>query len=163
MSTLPDFQPRALLERLVARGVDFVLIGGFAVIVHGHVRLTRDVDIAFATDPGNLEALGSLLVELDGTPAGVADPVPFSPDSRTLGRVELLTLDTALGRLDVHARPPGAPPYEALRRNAARYRLDGFFVLVASIDDLLSMKRAAGRSSDVADVEALEAIRALRR
>ncbi len=159
MSTLPDFQPRALLERLVARGIDFVLIGGFAVIVHGHVRLTRDVDIAFATDPGNREALGSLLVELDGTPAGVADPVPFSPDSRTLGRVELLTLETALGRLDVHTRPPGAPPYEALRRNAARYRLDGFFVLVASIDDLLSMKRAAGSSSDVADVEALEAIR----
>ena len=54
---------------------------------------------------------------------------------------------------------PFAPPYEALRRNAARYRLNGFFVLVASIDDLLSMKRAAGRSSDVADVEALEAIR----
>ena len=143
----------------MGRGVDFVVIGGFAVIVHGHVRLTRDVDIAFATDPGNLEALGSLLIELDATLAGVGDDVPFSADARTLGHVELLTLDTALGRLDVHTRPPGAPPYEALRRNAARYRLNGFFVLVASINDLLSMKRAAGRSSDVADVEALEAIR----
>ena len=79
MSTLPDFQPRALLERLVARGVDFVLIGGFAVIVHGHVRLTRDVDIAFATDPGNLEALGSLLVELDGTPRRGRRPGPVQP------------------------------------------------------------------------------------
>ena len=160
MPALPDFQPRALLERLVARGVDFVVIGGFAVIVHGHIRLTRDVDIAFATDPGNLDALGSLLVELDATPAGVTDPIPFAADARTLARVELLTLDTALGRLDVHTRPPGAPPYEALRRNAARYRLGDFFLLIASIDDLLSMKRAAGRSSDVADVEALEAIRA---
>ena len=159
MTALPDFQPRALLERLVARGVDFVVIGGFAVIVHGHVRLTRDVDIACATDPGNLEALGSLLVELGATLAGVGSEPPFSPDPQTLRRAEPLTLDTALGRLDVHSRPPGAPPYEALRRNAARYRLDGFFVLVASIEDLLSMKRAAGRATDAADVEALEAIR----
>ena len=159
MTTLPDFEPRALLERLVARGVDFVVIGGFAVIVHGHVRLTRDIDIAYATDHGNLEALGSLLMELDATLAGVDDDVPFCPDARPLGRLELLSLDTALGRLDVHPRPTGAPPYEALRRNAARYRLDGFFVLVASIDDLLSMKRAAGRAGDLADVEALEAIR----
>lgn len=163
MTELPDFQPRALLQRLIARGVDFVVIGGFAVIVHGHVRLTRDVDITFATDAGNLEALGSLLVELDATLAGIDDDAAFSPDARTLGRVELLTLDTALGRLDVHSRPPGAPPYDALRRNAARYRLDGFFVLVASIDDLLSMKRAAGRATDAGDVEALEAIRRRRR
>ena len=87
------------------------------------------------------------------------EDVPFSPDALTLGRVDLLTLDTELGRLDVHSRPAGAPPYEALRRNAARYRLDGFFVLVASIEDLLSMKRTAGRPGDIADVEALEAIR----
>ena len=135
------------------------MIGGFALIVHGHVRLTRNLDITFARDPGNLDALGSLLVELGASLAGVEEDLPFSPDALTLGRVDLLTLDTELGRLDVHARPAGAPPYETLRRNAARYRLDGFVVLVASIEDLLSMKRTAGRSGDLADIEALEAIR----
>ena len=59
------------------------------------------------------------------------------------------------------ARPSGSPGYEALRRHADRLDLDGFFVLVASIDDLISMKRAAGRKKDEAAVEELEAIKQL--
>ena len=80
----------------------------------------------------------------------------------TLRQVELLTLVTSLGELDVLARPPGAPAYEDLRRNADRYDLGGFNVSVASIDDLIAMKQSAGRAKDLLDVEELEAIKRLR-
>jgi hypothetical protein len=84
------------------------------------------------------------------------------PDARTLRQVELLTLVTSLGELDVLVRPPGALAYHDLRRNADRYDLGGFNVSVASIDDLITMKLAAGRAKDLLDVEELEAIKRLR-
>ena len=152
-----------LLQRLVARGVDFVVIGGIAAILHGSSRATFDLDICFATDEPNLRSLGEVLVGLDARLKGVDDAVPFVPDAETLRRVEVLTLETAAGELDVLARPSRAPRYDVLRRRADRYDLGGFSVLVASLDDLIAMKQAANRRKDQADVEELEAIRRLRR
>lgn len=154
---------RALLERLTARGVDFVVIGGVAAVVLGSSRVTEDLDVCFARDDGNLEALGHALVDLDARLWGVDEDVPFTPDAGTLRRTELLTLGTSAGKLDVMSAPAGAPRYEALRRRSSRIDLGGFSVAVASIDDLLAMKVAAGRPKDLADVEELEAIRRLRR
>ena len=146
------------MRALTGRGVDFVLIGGFAAVIHGSPRLTQDLDITYAHDDANLAALGEALRDLDARLRDVAGDVPFVPDERTLRRVELLTLDTSAGPLDLLARPPGAPPYETLRRRARRVDVGGLAILVASIDDLLAMKRAAGRAKDLADVEELEAI-----
>jgi hypothetical protein len=161
--TRVELRADEILERLTRRGVDFVVIGGIAAVLHGSPRSTFDLDICFATDERNLEALGEVLIDLDACLKGVDEQVPFVPDARTLRRVELLTLETSAGELDVLATPAGAPPYARLRRNAERLDLGGFRVLVASIDDLLAMKRAAGRTKDLADVEELEAIKRLRR
>lgn len=152
-----------ILERLVSRGVDFVVIGGIAAVLHGSPRATFDLDVCFATDESNLEALGEVLVGLDARLKGVAENVPFVPDAPTLRRVEVLTLDTAAGELDVLAKPSGVSRYEALRRRADRFDLGGFSVLVASLEDLIAMKQAANRPKDRADVEELETIRRLRR
>jgi len=152
-----------ILQRLVARGVDFVVIGGIAGVLHGSSRATFDLDVCFATDRANLEALGEVLVGLDARLKGVEESVPFVPDAATLRRAEVLTLDTAAGELDVLAKPSGAPRYDVLRRRAERYDLGGFSVLVASLDDLIAMKQAAGRPKDRADVDELETIRRLRR
>jgi hypothetical protein len=159
---LPDLNVREMLRRLVAGGVDFVVIGGIAVLLQGYPRTTRDLDIAFAHDAGNLKALGRVLVELDARLRGVEADLPFVPDERTLQGIELLTLETSEGWLDVQRRTPGVRSYERLRRNAERVDLDGFSVLVASPDDLIAMKRAAGRPQDHLDIEALEAIKRLR-
>jgi len=94
---------------------------------------------------------------------GVPEDVPFVPDARTLRAVDVLTLETTAGALDVLARPVGAPPCEVLRGGADRYDIGGFAVLVASIGHLIAMKRAAGRPKDSADIAELEAIVRLRR
>lgn len=128
----------------------------------GSPRVTQDLDVCFALDPANLTALGSALTDLDAQLSGVSEPVPFIPDADTLRRVEVLTLETAAGRLDVLARPRGVSAYQSLRNRAERMHLGEFSVRVASLEDLIAMKLAAGRPKDLADVEELEAIRRLR-
>lgn len=155
----PDFDPRAMLRRLTEGGVDYVVIGGIAVIAQGYVRTTRDLDIAFAGDGTNLEALGRVLTDIDARLRGIEDDVAFSADARTLAGVQLLTLDTSLGWLDVHKVVPGISSFDGLRRRAANVNFEGVPVRVASIDDLLSMKAAAGRDVDRTDIAALEAIK----
>jgi hypothetical protein len=159
----PPLDVDALLRRLIEGNVDFVVIGGIAMILHGSARLTRDLDIVFAQERANLEALGKVLIDLESRLRGVSEDVPFLPDARLLDQVQLLTLETSAGWLDVHRPPDGAPSYEVLRRNAETVDLGDFSVLVASPDDLESMKRAAGRAVDLADLEELAAIKRLRR
>jgi hypothetical protein len=158
----PDLDARGIMERLVSAGVDFVVIGGIAVLLHGYPRTTRDLDIVFAHDAGNLEALGRVLADLDARLRGVEAGVPFVPDRRTLQGIELLTLETSAGWFDIHRLPRGVKDYTTLRGNAERVSLDDFSVLIASLDDLIAMKEAAGRPQDRVDIAALEAVKRLR-
>jgi predicted nucleotidyltransferase len=148
--------------RLADAGVDFVVIGGIAVVAHGHIRTTRDLDITYATDSANLETLGRALVALDARLRGVAEVVPFTPDGRTLRSAELLTLETSEGSLDLLATPPGAPPYRELKARAEQIEIEDRGLRIASIEDLIAMKRAAGRPRDLEDIEALEEIGRIR-
>ncbi len=115
-----------------------------------------------APDPVNLESLGEVLVELGARLRGVDDDVPFTADASTLRRVENLTLTTRAGQIDLLAAPEGGPDYDTLRNRAERTTVGQMTVLVASPADLISMKRAAGRLKDLADIEELEAIGRLR-
>jgi predicted nucleotidyltransferase len=152
-----------LLRALVQRGVDFVVIGGIAAVLQGSARNTFDLDICFAVDPTNLKALATVLTELQARLRGVDEQVPFVADERTLSQIEVLTLVTTFGELDLLARPAGAPTYARLRARAERFDIGGVAVSVAAIDDLIAMKRAAGRAKDLADIEELETIKQLRR
>lgn len=163
VKTWAPLDTQRLLGALVVRGVDFVVIGGIAAVLHGSPRMTEDVDVCFAGDEADLASLAKALDDLGAKLAEITEDVPFVPDVRTLRSVDLLTLATAAGRLDLMNRPEGAPPYERLRRNAERYDIGAFSVLVASVPDLLAMKRAAGRPKDLADVAELEVIARLRR
>jgi predicted nucleotidyltransferase len=159
VSPVRELDTAGLLRALTAQGVDFVVIGGIAALLHGSPRLTQDLDICFATDRGNLEALGEVLTRLGARLAGIDEDVPFVPDADALRRIVVLTLETDLGKLDVLGSPAGAPAYGALREQADRYDIGGAHVLVASIADLIAMKRAAGRPKDLADIAELEIIR----
>ena len=163
MATWAEFRPTALLDALSRHGVDFVVIGGIAAITHGAARLTQDLDITYATDDANLKRLGETLLELKARLRGVDEDLPFVPDDRTLRHTTILTLDTTAGALDLLAQPPGAPPYEQLRRDASRVTVDSISFLIASIDHLVAMKLEAGRPRDLGDIDELDAIRRLGR
>jgi predicted nucleotidyltransferase len=159
----PDFSPRELLRRLVDGGVDFVVVGGVAAVAHGSAMFTQDLDISYASDQENLNRLGRVLVDLDARLRGVTDDVPFIPDGETLRRTRVLTLDTPLGWIDLLAQPDGAPMYDRLRERATRETIADVEVQVASLEDLIAMKKAAGRPKDLVAVEELEAIQRLQR
>ena len=131
------------------------------MVVHGSSRFTKDLDICYSADQTNLDLLGRALVEVEARLKGVDDDVPFAPDGRTLRRTGILTLVSREGPIDLLLQPAGSPPYDELRRKAVRMDLGGFGVLVASLDDLAAMKRAAGRPIDLIDLEEIEVIRRL--
>jgi hypothetical protein len=157
-----EFSSIGLLRALVAHGVDFVVVGGIAMIYQGSARLTQDLDICFAPAQGNLNVLGDAMIELGATLRGVAEDVPFVPDGRALRRLSIATFDTREGPIDLLREPSGAPPYEELRRRADLVETEGMAIRVASLDDLEAMKRAADRPKDHLDLEEIEVIRRLR-
>jgi predicted nucleotidyltransferase len=141
------FRPRTMLRALLEHGVEFVVIGGVAVQTHGHVRVTRDLDIVPAPDLLNLSRLSDALAAL----SAAADP-------HVLKRAPHLHLMTDAGPLDLlHAGlAPGLPKtYEELRGRAVELDWEGHIVAVAGLDDLIRMKRIAGRDVDLSDIGAL--------
>lgn len=156
---MAPFEPGPLIERLVDSGVEFVIVGGFAVIAHGYVRATKDLDIVPAPRRENYERLAALLRGLEAEQIGVdAHLIPNQPtDLEGLGDGGSFQLTTSLGRLDILQESDDVPAYTRLASSAASASFRGRDVLVCSIAELVRMKRRAGRPQDVADLAALEA------
>jgi hypothetical protein len=156
----PAGQPLDLVELfglLAARRVEYVVIGGVAAQVHGRRRTTKDLDIMPAPDAGNLERLARALEELDAHPG--ANPAAPTPAADQLGLAPIVPpLTTRHGALHIFNDVPGAAPYAVLRARALVTDLAGIAVAIVSVDDLIRMKRAAGRPGDLEDITALTAV-----
>lgn len=154
----PD--PRRIFETLARHGVDYVVIGGIAVIAHGHTRNTRDVDLLAGSDRGNLTRLAAALRELGARLSGVdAHLLEIDVyDPAVLANGANFTLETDAGGLDLFSDVPGAAPYAELRERALVVDLDGVAIRIAGRDDLIRMKAAAGRPQDLGDIAALTAL-----
>jgi hypothetical protein len=145
---------------LVKHRVRFVVIGGYGAQLRGSSTITQDTDVCYSRDEDNLERLAAALQELNATLRGAPKDVPFQLDAKTLKMGDHFTFDTDAGAFDVMGTPSGIPGgFEELDRAADPMDLDGLTVRVASIDDLIRMKRAAGRPKDLIEVEVLGALR----
>ena len=161
MSESASFDPSELLHRLVAAGVEFVIIGGLAAQAHGSPSLTADLDIVPSWDSSNLGKVESVLRDIVAIRHGVPPGSPPLPplDSRTLLAGAAFTLNSRYGRLDLLANPDPGLDYDELRKAAVPLSYLGMPLLFASLDDLIAMKRAAGRPKDRVEVEILGALR----
>lgn len=149
-----DFDPVRLLAALREAGVDFVLIGGMAAILHGDVGVTIDLDVVPASGSQNLERLVLALRGLDARirTEGVPRGLPFDCSAsffRSLAPDAIVNLTTRAGDLDLAFRPSGTDGYADLRRDAIEVEAaHGLSILVASLADVIRSKEAANREKD---------------
>lgn len=159
MNDAPVLRADELFEQLSERGVDFVIIGGFAVNVHGYVRATKDVDIVPDPDYANLVRLADALKGIGAEQIGVdAHLLPNQPtDPHGLAEGGSFQLQTSLGRLDILQEGISIPSYARLAATAIEVPFRGHALRVCSLEELIAMKRAAGRPDDLRDLEKLTA------
>jgi hypothetical protein len=145
---LPDWID--LCRLFAVHRVDFLLIGGQAVIAHGYPRLTKDMDLWVRPTAANGARILDALVEF-GTPL-----IDFSPD-RFADAETIVMLGRDPFRVDLLTHIPGVDFDTAWSRRGS-VTLDAVEVPLISRQDLIANKRAVGRLQDLADVEALEAV-----
>jgi hypothetical protein len=154
MAEQPPLDPERIFAALDEHEVEYVVIGGIAVQVHGHLRMTNDIDLIPAPTRGNLERLANALRDLD---ARVLNPGSehLSIDAQMLPRATLWQLSTRHGDIDILHDAPGATPFPELRLRALSIPLGELTIPIAARDDLIRMKLASGRPVDLADIAAL--------
>jgi predicted nucleotidyltransferase len=155
------FDLRSLLAILDRHDVDYLIVGGIAVQVHGHRRTTKDLDLVPSPSPGNHERLAAALEEVEARQTGV-DPqsvsvAPTDPERLRLAPI-VPPLTTRHGEVHILNEVKGAAPYDELRNRALVLDLDGIEVAIVGVDDLIRMKRASGRPEDIEDIEVLTAL-----
>lgn len=154
-----------LLKMLAGAKVEFVLVGGLAVALHGYQRVTMDVDVVVAMDEENLQRLMSA-----ARSAGLRPTIPVPLES--LAQPELIEqwhrekgmlafslrgAETMATVLDVLVRP--VVPFADLRRDAAMIEVGTVHIPIASVDHLIEMKTGTGRGKDAVDIEELQKLR----
>ncbi len=158
--------PEPLLRALHDAGVRHIIIGGFAVNAHGVIRPSRDLDIVPDPDPDNLGRLAKLLADINARHVGLGDfepdEFPFDPTrAEDLEGGANFRLETRLGDLDIMQWVAGIdaePAFAALSVNAISGELGGIPLEVCGLEDLVAMKRAAGRPRDLDDLQRLGAV-----
>ncbi|MBJ7519171.1 MAG: nucleotidyl transferase AbiEii/AbiGii toxin family protein [Solirubrobacteraceae bacterium] len=147
-----------LLTALIDGDVDFLVVGGIAVQAHGHARTTKDLDVLVRRDPQNYERLAAVMdvIHAAETAEELTGFLTLDPrDPVDLARAGMLAVSTPAGRIDILNRAAGADEFDAMRSRALMLDLQGRAVPVVDLDDLIAMKRAAGREQDRRDIAAL--------
>jgi len=145
------FDPYALFEALEGHRVSYVVIGGFARVVHGSGELTRGLDIVPSLREDNLRHLANALADL-GAPRAPLEAL----QAAELAEGEPLTVPTSAGRLRVVPRPWGTRGYDDFRIRANRENLgQGLRPQIASTIDLVRMLEASTRARDLERLQRL--------
>jgi hypothetical protein len=158
-----------LFKALNDAGVRYVVVGGVAVVLHGHARLTADVDLVVDLERAEAKRAIDTLVALGLRPRVPVDPGDFADPSVREGWIrdrgmQVFSMVDPLNPLrvvDLFAEHP--MPFEELWRRSETMPLRETTVRVASIEDLIRLKRSSGRALDRDDVARLEAILKARR
>lgn len=158
------FKIREIFQALAAANVDYVVVGGFAVILHGHTRATRDLDLVVELSRGNCERAIAALASIGLQPRLPVSIHDFAdPDKREEWRASRNMIvfplwDPAQPERIVEVFIHEPIVFDRLRADATTRTIDGVPIPIASIEHLIAMKQQAGRPRDREDIEALRLI-----
>lgn len=160
-------QVEAIVSVLDRHKVDYVMIGGIAAELHGaKIARSLDLDVTPAASRANRERIANALAELHATlrvPGGVPDDVEVQLDADWLERVTTATFNTDHGPFDIAFRPDGTDGYDDLVRSVVIVRVGAVDARLASLEDIVRSKTAAGRTKDELTLPALlERLKVLR-
>jgi len=155
-----EFDPDLLLQVLHRHEVRYVLIGGLAAALRGSATPTFDVDIMPAAGADNLARLSAALTELDARIRvdGIPEGLQFSHAATSLAQMTTLNLVTRFGDLDIAFEPAGVVDYSQWEKDATLVTVLGVPVQIASLDDIIRSKEAAGRDKDRLQLPILRAL-----
>jgi hypothetical protein len=153
------FDPLRLLRVLSEAGVQFIVVGGFAGRTWGSPTITNDLDVCYSRSRDNLVRLAAALRILEARLRGAPAGLPFQLDEKTLAFGDSFTFETNAGALDCLGTPSGTKGYDDLAVRARAFELpEGLVVRFTALEDLMRMKRAAGRPKDLIELEILAAV-----
>ncbi|MEM6332987.1 MAG: DUF6036 family nucleotidyltransferase [Planctomycetota bacterium] len=145
METFPDWSD--LLRLFNAYGVEYAIVGGHAVAVHGAVRATKDLDILVAPDPSNAKRVLAALDEFGYGSVGLTEQDFLTPD-------HFVQLGFPPARIDIMTTVP-AVAWDALAPRRITVTFGGVEAQVIGREDLVKSKRALDRNQDKLDLELL--------
>lgn len=150
---------QALLARLADAGIEFVLVGGYAAVLHGSSMLTRDVDVCARLDAESVEALREALRDLHPVHRMARPPQSLLDEPPPGEGVRNLYLNTDLGTLDVLGSITGVGGFRRVVEGAIEIELSGRRMRVIGLGDLIAAKEALGREKDLIVAKELRALR----
>ena len=138
---------KEFLKSLNSNRVEYLLIGGYAVGIHGHIRATNDLDVWVNMSPENADRIEQALRELGFAAAGLTSGLFLTPNNVVrMGvppiRIEILTSISGV-------------EFEACYAEKETIRIEEIVVPVISLARLRQNKAASGRAKDLADLESL--------
>ena len=140
-----------MLKCLNKAGVDYMLVGGWAVNMYGYIRATVDLDIWILADADNAKKVYAAVAEF-GAPVSQMKSEEFAEYGM------IFQIGVAPCRVDIISKISGVSYADAVTR-AVPKTIDGIPVRIISLEDLIANKKASGRAKDLADVEVLEGCR----
>ena len=156
------FDPISICPTLDEDGVKFVVLGGFAAVIHGSPLPTEDIDVSPARDNANLERLACALKRLNAAIRTSDGPVPTRIDAGSIKNMpNMLNLVTDMGDLDLVFNHAGnLKSYDQWNERAEFAELEpGLVIAVASLDDIIASKTAANRIKNQRSLPYLESLR----
>jgi len=147
----------------MASDLEFVLVGGFASVVHGATLVTQDLDICLLVNDAQITKLRSVLKDLNPRHRmNPSNPVSFLDHPEDASELKNIYLTTDLGVLDIMSEQPPVGDFQAVKSHAIEVALYGSKCLVISLDDLIAIKERMNRPKDLQALAELKKIRALK-
>jgi len=154
-----------LFKALNEANVQYVVVGGIATILHGYVRATSDIDLVVDLHVDEATKVIAVLTDAGYQPKVPVQAIEFADaskrqqwiDEKGMQVFSMYQPENPLLTIDLFVKQPIS--YEELNTRAVTMELDGIKVRVCSIDDLIKMKKLAGRDKDLADIEHLTRIK----